>query len=103
MPATNVWAASRTTLAGLIAARLAEAREDLVSQWTAPRRVRSFVLDDLLPPELVTAIHATSFRPERARGLGDLAMRADNALRTAILKLTGNALFRNSHVFRRDD
>ena len=60
MLATNDWASARTTLAGLVAARLAE-----------------------------------------ARGLGDLAMRADNALRTAILKLTGNRLFRNPHVFRR--
>jgi len=54
-------------------------------------------------PETTDYFHATSFRPEHARGLSDLAMRADNALRTAVLKLTGNRLFRNPHVFRRSD
>ncbi|HET9628136.1 MAG TPA: 2OG-Fe(II) oxygenase, partial [Novosphingobium sp.] len=52
-------------------------------------------------PEADDYFHATSFRPEHARGLSDLAMRADNALRTTILKLTGNKLFQNPHVFRR--
>jgi len=54
-------------------------------------------------PEADDYFHATSFRREHARGLGDLAMRADNALRTAVLKLTGNRLFRNPHVFRRGE
>jgi len=65
MLASNDWAAERTTMAAMIAARLEEARADLRAQWHAPRAVRSFVLDDLLPPELVQAIHAAFPRPER--------------------------------------
>ena len=41
---------TRTTLAGLIAARLHDAREDLRKQWFSGHKVRSFVLDDLLRP-----------------------------------------------------
>lgn len=52
-------------------------------------------------PDDADYFHATSFRPERARGLRDAVMRADNALRTAILKATGTALFRNPHVYKR--
>lgn len=54
-------------------------------------------------PDPDAYFHATSFRPERASGLKDLAMRADNALRTGILKATGNALFRNPHRYKRDE
>lgn len=46
--------------------------------------------------------HATSFRAEHGAGLSDIAMRADNALRTTILRATGNKLFRNPHVYRRE-
>ena len=46
--------------------------------------------------------HATSFRAEHGRGTADMLMRADNALRTGILKATGNTLFRNPHVYKRD-
>ena len=46
--------------------------------------------------------HATSFRAEFGRGVSDLAMQADNALRTAVLKLTGDKLYRNPHVYKRD-
>ena len=45
--------------------------------------------------------HATSFRAEHGQGSRDLVMRADNALRTTILKLTGTRLYRNPHVYRR--
>lgn len=54
-------------------------------------------------PEDRAYFHATSFRPEHASGLRDMAMRADNALRTAILSLTGAALFKNPHVYKRKD
>lgn len=54
-------------------------------------------------PEEADYFHATSFRPERAHGLSDMLMRADNALRTGILKATGNALFRNPHVYKRSE
>ena len=52
-------------------------------------------------PEERDYFHATSFRPERGAGWRDVAMRADNALRTGILKATGNRLFRNPHVYKR--
>ena len=54
-------------------------------------------------PDAADYFHATSFRPENARGLRDLVMRADNALRTTVLKLTGTRLYRNSHVYKRPD
>lgn len=53
-------------------------------------------------PEDEDYFHATSFRPEHARGLRDWLMRADNGLRTSILKWSGNLLFRNPHIYRRD-
>ena len=52
-------------------------------------------------PDAGDYFHATSFRPERATGWRDLAMRADNALRTGVLKATGNRLFSNPHVYKR--
>jgi len=35
--------------------------------------------------------------------VADVLMRADNAMRTGILKATGDALFRNPHVYKRGD
>ena len=46
--------------------------------------------------------HATTFRAEHGRGLADIAMRADNALRTTVLNSAGGALWRNPHVYQRD-
>lgn len=45
--------------------------------------------------------HATSFRGEPGQVPADLAMRADNALRTTILKLAGQRVWTNPHVYRR--
>ncbi|NVE95691.1 2OG-Fe(II) oxygenase [Altererythrobacter lutimaris] len=53
-------------------------------------------------PEEQDYFHATSFRQEHGEGLSDLVMQADNALRTAILKLTGDKLYKNPHVYKRD-
>lgn len=52
-------------------------------------------------PEEQDYFHATSFRQEHGAGLSDLVMQADNALRTAILKLTGDKLYKNPHVYKR--
>lgn len=46
--------------------------------------------------------HATTFRAEHGRGLADIAMRADNALRTTVLNSVGGTLWRNPHVYKRD-
>lgn len=54
-----------------------------------------------LAPDAQPYFHATSFRAEHGTGLADLAMRADNSLRTAVLKLTGDALYRNPHRYNR--
>ena len=53
------------------------------------------------PPEAQPYFHATSFRAEHGKGLADLAMRIDNGLRTAVLKLTGDKLYRNPHRYER--
>lgn len=53
------------------------------------------------PPETQPYFHATSFRAEHGKGVSDLVMRADNSARTAILKLTGDALYRNPHRYER--
>ena len=55
------------------------------------------------PPEAQPYFHATSFRAERGKGLADLAMRFDNRLRTTVLKLTGDKLYRNPHRYERDE
>jgi len=55
------------------------------------------------PPEAQPYFHATSFRSEHGKGLADLAMRFDNRLRTTVLKLTGEKLYRNPHHYRRVD
>jgi len=45
--------------------------------------------------------HATSFRSEPGQNALDLVMRADNALRTAVLKLFGS-FYKNPHVYKRN-
>jgi Rps23 Pro-64 3,4-dihydroxylase Tpa1-like proline 4-hydroxylase len=51
-------------------------------------------------PDAAEYFHATSFRGEAA-GMADLVMRADNALRTTILKTLPGA-YKNPHGYRRD-
>lgn len=46
--------------------------------------------------------HATSFRAEHGTGLADMVMKVDNSLRTAVLKLTGDRLYRNPHRYNRE-
>ncbi len=53
------------------------------------------------PPGSDAYFHATSFRGEYGRGVADLAMRTDNAVRTAILKKGGGKVWTNPHVYRR--
>jgi Rps23 Pro-64 3,4-dihydroxylase Tpa1-like proline 4-hydroxylase len=45
--------------------------------------------------------HATSFRGEPGQLSADLVMRADNALRTAALKVLGTKVWTNPHVYQR--
>lgn len=52
-------------------------------------------------PEEQDYFHATSFRGEPGQHGADLVMRADNALRTTVLKVIGNAAYRNPHVYKR--
>lgn len=54
-------------------------------------------------PDEADYFHATSFRGEYGRGMADAVMRADNALRTAILKTGGNKVWTNPHVYRRPE
>jgi Rps23 Pro-64 3,4-dihydroxylase Tpa1-like proline 4-hydroxylase len=53
-------------------------------------------------PERSDYFHATSFRGRPGERLDDLRMRADNALRTAVLKLTGTKLYSNPHRYKQD-
>lgn len=54
-------------------------------------------------PDESDYFHATSFRSEPGQQRSaDLVMRADNALRTAALKLTGDRIWTNPHVYKRD-
>jgi Rps23 Pro-64 3,4-dihydroxylase Tpa1-like proline 4-hydroxylase len=53
-------------------------------------------------PDECDYFHATSFRAEYGRGIYDVAMQADNTLRTTILKLTGDKLYKNPHVYKKD-
>lgn len=53
-------------------------------------------------PDDVDYFHATSFRGEPGQVSADLVMRADNALRTAALKLLGDKIYVNPHVYSRD-
>ena len=54
-------------------------------------------------PEEQDYFHATSFRGRPEDPLTDIAMRADNALRTAVLRATGDRLFKNPHVYQRSE
>jgi len=45
--------------------------------------------------------HATSFRGEPGQIASDIIMRADNALRTTVLKLLGDKVWVNPHVYKR--
>ena len=53
-------------------------------------------------PEENDYFHATSFRGEPGQVPADLLMRADNALRTAVLKIGGSNVWKNPQVYRRD-
>jgi len=53
-------------------------------------------------PEARRYFHATSFRAEYGAGISDVVMRADNALRSAILRLTNDRLYKNPHGYKRD-
>jgi Rps23 Pro-64 3,4-dihydroxylase Tpa1-like proline 4-hydroxylase len=52
-------------------------------------------------PDEEDYFHATSFRGEPGQVPADLVMRADNALRTMVLKLLGDKVWVNPHVYRR--
>lgn len=67
------------------------------------RRCVSNYYFSALSPEPEPFFHATSFRAEHGTGLSDVLMRADNALRTTVLRLTGDRLFRNPHRYERGD
>jgi len=54
-----------------------------------------------LSPENRHYFHATSFRGRPGERVGDIVMRGDAAVRTAILKATGTKLHRNSHMYKR--
>ncbi|VWX48783.1 2OG-Fe(II) oxygenase [Novosphingobium sp. 9U] len=53
-------------------------------------------------PDEADYFHATSFRGEPGQVASDLLMRADNALRTTVLKVLGDKLWTNPHVYHRD-
>ena len=52
-------------------------------------------------PDITPYFHATSFRAEHGAGLSDVVMKLDNSVRTAVLQLTGDKLFRNPHRYDR--
>ena len=54
-----------------------------------------------ISPDEKDYFHATSFRGEPGQVSADLVMRADNALRTTVLKLLGDKVWVNPHVYRR--
>jgi len=54
-------------------------------------------------PDTKSYFHATSFRAEQGKCVSDLVMQADNSVRTAILKLTGDRLYRNPHRYNRSE
>lgn len=54
-------------------------------------------------PDEVDYFHATSFRGRPEEHLGDAVMRADNALRTTVLKALGSRGYDNPHVYRRPE
>jgi Rps23 Pro-64 3,4-dihydroxylase Tpa1-like proline 4-hydroxylase len=53
-------------------------------------------------PDADDYFHATSFRGRPGELVKDLVMRGDNALRTAVLKLTGTKVYQNPHRYKRD-
>ena len=53
-------------------------------------------------PDTNDYFHATSFRGEPGQVSADFVMRADNALRTAALKVLGDKIWVNPHVYKRD-
>jgi Rps23 Pro-64 3,4-dihydroxylase Tpa1-like proline 4-hydroxylase len=53
-------------------------------------------------PDAADYFHATSFRGRPGELVKDLVMRGDNALRTAVLKLTGTKVYQNPHRYKRD-
>ena len=54
-------------------------------------------------PEAKDYFHATSFRGRPEEPLRDVVMRLDNSLRTTILKTTGTKLYKNPHIYTRDE
>lgn len=52
-------------------------------------------------PEDRDYFHATSFRGRPGEKVGDLLMATDNALRTSVLKIFGNKVYSNPHVYKR--
>lgn len=55
------------------------------------------------PVDTDASYHVTSFRGRPGEKWKDLAMQGDNLLRTAVRKTFGEKVFRNPHVYRRDD
>lgn len=55
------------------------------------------------PAEDDDYFHATSFRGEPHQKVADFVMRADNALRTTILKVLDGKVYRNPHIYKKDD
>lgn len=53
-------------------------------------------------PEKNDYFHATSFRGRPDEPLRDVVMRADNALRTGFLKMTGTRVYKNPHIYKRE-
>jgi len=52
-------------------------------------------------PDGEAYFHATSFRGAPGEVFADTLMRADNAIRTAVLKTFGEKLYKNPHVYNR--
>lgn len=52
-------------------------------------------------PDESDYFHATSFRGEPNQLVADVVMRADNSLRTTLLKMFGNLIYKNPHVYKR--
>jgi hypothetical protein len=55
----------RKVLGSMIADCLRQEREAMTAQWTMPGRVRSCIIDDLLPQEIVERIHSVFPQPKR--------------------------------------
>jgi len=52
-------------------------------------------------PDAGDYFHATSFRGRPDERVGDAVMRADNALRTTVLKTLGSKVYNNPHVYKK--